>query len=193
MSIKPIINDVNALNNKSLNIIGNSAQVNDLVASGDNVLLKGNQIPSSTTTAGNILVNTDGAGDLQWQSAGQTDIFAQSSFSPNFVVAGGTFLSGDARYQRIDNYITIWGSLIWTSGVSQNFETITFDFPTGLAGGSVKGIVDSAGQSVGGSALVGVIYFNTPSTIQISVQRDTGLIPDSIGYYATFTCNYIIP
>jgi hypothetical protein len=148
MSINPIINRVDAINNKSLNIIGNSATVNNLIAS-DNVLLKGNQIPASTTTAGFILQNTDGLGSLNWVDPNQNQLVIDSGLHTtnisnpvglNNLNEGGN----TSRYIRIGDVCTIYG---WFRGdvISKNIQ-VTIDLIPNTTNSNINISLNSSGN-----------------------------------------------
>jgi hypothetical protein len=56
----------------------------------------------------------------------------QADYPGNFTVNGGTYASGDVRYQRIGNYITLYGEVVFTSGIAQPYVEINCDLPSTL-------------------------------------------------------------
>lgn len=242
MSIKPIINNVNSKENRSLNIyarsvncalfeaddiksdflevfdnaIINSLDVNtrtntvDLNATGD-VDLKGNIIPSKTTTAGNILSNTDGNGDLQWVAPSilptiPTVINARiNPFSIGYGVTFGSTSTStgvsdftyDILYQSIDNRVTVSGLFKYTTGVGGNNKNLILvevpPVPTNLIKSTTVNIRGSV-SGVSGSNLpstTGIVKYNPViNNIQLEMIVDIALI--AVEYDIQWTASYII-
>lgn len=154
MSLKPIT-EIEGLANKSLNLYANSvnaneisgstidleniqcetldvanlAEINDLVATGNTCQLRGGNMPSSTsTTAGYLLTNTDGTGNLQWTDA--TQLFPSSSFPVAGIFTSTVSASGAGSVisASSDMAFNLVGSVMTCSGTFAIDTTATGDF-----------------------------------------------------------------
>jgi hypothetical protein len=154
--------------------------------------INGNVIPPSTTTAGFVLTNNDGAGDCRWEAIpASSDIIQQGVYTPNYVVAGGSLSSGSIRYQQINNFATISGQVLLTSGLGSNAIDIQFDMPPTLriANTEISNVscFDTLSQ---GNALNGTIIYDSPTTSLLRLVNNVGLIPDSFNYVCQFIMTY---
>jgi len=157
MSIKPIINDTTALDNKSLNIYANSISVNtldivnisctnitstglgtfnDITATGD-VVLKGNQIPVATTTPGFILQNTDGSGDLQWVSPTTSAQIITERTNPFLTGYGVVFGSTSSSTGTFD----LTYDILYQSIDKRVTVTGLFNYTTGVGGNAKNSVI----------------------------------------------------
>ena len=106
MSIKPIINDENALNDKSLSVYASQVRATTLVGI-EVVSLRGNVIPDSVTTPGYVLENTNGIGNLTWVYGTRGGPYSSAISTPlGFVNLSEPYAP---VYTRVSNITTITG------------------------------------------------------------------------------------
>jgi hypothetical protein len=208
MSLKPIINDSNALDNKSLNIYANSVTANDFIglgtivdpniicetiacsvvgeftgdfiASGNTCSLRGGNMPSSTaTTAGWLLTNTDGLGNLQWTDASalfpSTDFPSSGNTTQTLTVAGaGSAISPNVSflYILVGDIMTFSGEFAIDTSATGDFIEIDVSLPLGKKPVALNTHITCSG---------GVGTKDDPTTNVIGINSGTGVSANNLG------------
>lgn len=202
MSLKSIT-EVEALANKSLNLYCNNLQAvtldagtidlttvncdnltcfnsgtftNDLTTVGVTIL-RGNRIPLSTTSAGNILTNSDGAGNLTWTV-------------PSPISKNGYTLLG---FQEATTATQITGAIAYnynfTSSSTFICNRIKIGIGTGVATRVTNFAIYSGSTLLGqGSASFGVVPFFYTATLTPEVGQSL-LLTAGGEYWLSFSCS----
>ena len=124
-----------SLNKFKLTQVGEDIKLNvgcqDLKANGV-VNLKGNVIPLSTATAGSVLVNSNGAGALQWSSGPPS---SGGSYSPVYAFpAGGSLINAQVSpVMRVGNVVIFSGSISVNLPGAGTSMTLEVSLPPGSA------------------------------------------------------------
>lgn len=207
MSLKPIT-ESDALNDKSLNLYANTITANeingggtvdfkdiecetiicsvdgeftgDFVATGAVCQLRGGNMPSSTSTsAGYLLTNTDGTGNLQWTDASAlfpASVFPLSgTWSPTCTTAStGASIAGSSvfNYTLIGDVLTFSGDF---AGDSPSTGAVFFvDIPLPLGKKPVNGSVFLAGGALDNTLTVS-------ASNQVLGKSSVGLSVNNVG------------
>ena len=201
MSLKPITND-DALENKSLNLYANSITANEIngagtvdfkdivcetlectdsfVTTGNTCQLRGGNFPSSTsTTAGYLLTNTDGTGNLQWTDA--TQLFPSHRFpvagiftsTVSATGAGSVVVStSDMAFNLVGNVMTCSGTFAINTAATGQFIEIDLTLPLGK-----KPVSNFCNATCTG----GVGTKNDPTKNVMSINSGVGVAVNNLG------------
>lgn len=206
MSLKPI-SEIEGLNNKSLNLYANSIKansidsgvidlttitcdnlscladgifINDFTAAGANTTLRGNKIPLSTTSAGNLLTNSDGAGTLSWVAPPPLILSGTWTPTVSTVDAGASIVGVSTfNYTLIGDILTFSGDFAATSTNTGALNLFDISLPLGK-----KPLNPNVVYITGGC---GDNTLTVSSSNQLCVKSGTGLTGNNVGVYFSLT------